>query len=212
MQCQGSLSDRTQFAKLSHLHIPAKGLAVLDMSNASASQTATILALEKLAAQMEVSYLPFLGFRAIHLLILCTEYCSAGYYCTNAGCCPNGASLAECGATVSLSIIPPSSQTSSVATEFSNSITTTTSSTTGTTGFTVTTTESSSSTIGTTSSTSMLSSSTYSTTTAPNSTLSTTSSPTTSTLVQQTVSAGQKLDGSVIGLALSSLGLLLMLL
>ncbi|KAH7368704.1 Prp 4 [Plectosphaerella cucumerina] len=35
------------------------------------------------------------------------QYCRAGFYCTNAGCCPNGASLAECGATLSLSVIPP---------------------------------------------------------------------------------------------------------
>lgn len=35
------------------------------------------------------------------------EFCRAGFYCTNAGCCPNGATLAECGASVSLSVIPP---------------------------------------------------------------------------------------------------------
>jgi len=33
--------------------------------------------------------------------------CPAGYYCTDASCCPNGTPLAECGATVSLSVVPP---------------------------------------------------------------------------------------------------------
>ncbi|PMD62604.1 uncharacterized protein K444DRAFT_346017 [Hyaloscypha bicolor E] len=35
------------------------------------------------------------------------DYCPKGYFCTNAGCCPNGSSLAECGAAFTLSIIPP---------------------------------------------------------------------------------------------------------
>ncbi|KAH0600393.1 hypothetical protein MHUMG1_01389 [Metarhizium humberi] len=37
------------------------------------------------------------------------KYCPKGFYCTNAGCCENGQSLEECGATVSLSVLPPPS-------------------------------------------------------------------------------------------------------
>ncbi|KAL2127478.1 hypothetical protein VTI74DRAFT_10680 [Chaetomium olivicolor] len=43
-------------------------------------------------------------------------YCPAGYYCTNAGCCPNGIPLADCDATVSLSVIPPPAATSDTGT------------------------------------------------------------------------------------------------
>lgn len=43
------------------------------------------------------------------------EFCEAGYYCTNAGCCRNGTPLAQCGATVSLSVIPPPAGTTSSA-------------------------------------------------------------------------------------------------
>ncbi|PNP59925.1 hypothetical protein FNYG_14747 [Fusarium nygamai] len=39
------------------------------------------------------------------------EYCHAGSYCTNAGCCPDGKSLEECGATATLSTIPPPAAT-----------------------------------------------------------------------------------------------------
>lgn len=39
------------------------------------------------------------------------EYCDAGTYCTNKGCCKNGQSLEECGATQTLSVIPPPAAT-----------------------------------------------------------------------------------------------------
>ncbi|KAI9147300.1 hypothetical protein HJFPF1_13339 [Paramyrothecium foliicola] len=42
-----------------------------------------------------------------------SRYCDAGYYCSDAGCCPNELSLEECGATVTLSIIPPPSEPTS---------------------------------------------------------------------------------------------------
>ncbi|PNP76821.1 hypothetical protein FNYG_09837 [Fusarium nygamai] len=35
------------------------------------------------------------------------SYCPAGFYCTDAGCCPDGSSVEECGATATLSVIPP---------------------------------------------------------------------------------------------------------
>ncbi|KAH7117505.1 hypothetical protein EDB81DRAFT_245436 [Dactylonectria macrodidyma] len=35
------------------------------------------------------------------------SYCPAGSYCTDAGCCPDELSLSECGATATLSVIPP---------------------------------------------------------------------------------------------------------
>ncbi|KAK5313655.1 hypothetical protein LTR70_007496 [Exophiala xenobiotica] len=35
------------------------------------------------------------------------NYCEVGNYCTDAGCCPNGTPLEQCGATVSLSVVPP---------------------------------------------------------------------------------------------------------
>jgi len=37
--------------------------------------------------------------------------CLAGTYCTDAGCCPDGTPLAECGATVTLSVVPPPDST-----------------------------------------------------------------------------------------------------
>ncbi|KAI3573981.1 hypothetical protein IWW34DRAFT_634398 [Fusarium oxysporum f. sp. albedinis] len=39
------------------------------------------------------------------------EYCPAGFYCTNARCCQDGKSLEECGATATVSIIPPAAAT-----------------------------------------------------------------------------------------------------
>lgn len=39
--------------------------------------------------------------------LIFTEYCPASNYCTDAGCCPNGVSLADCGAISTLDVIPP---------------------------------------------------------------------------------------------------------
>ena len=41
------------------------------------------------------------------LAVFPLEYCPAGTYCTDAGCCPNGSSLEECRASTSLSVIAP---------------------------------------------------------------------------------------------------------
>ncbi|CAG8950363.1 hypothetical protein HYFRA_00006856 [Hymenoscyphus fraxineus] len=35
------------------------------------------------------------------------KYCPKNYYCTDGGCCPVGKTLAQCGATTTLSVIPP---------------------------------------------------------------------------------------------------------
>ncbi|KAH7127490.1 Prp 4 [Dactylonectria macrodidyma] len=35
------------------------------------------------------------------------SYCAKGYYCVDVGCCPDGSSLEECGATKTLSVVPP---------------------------------------------------------------------------------------------------------
>ncbi|EEP78374.1 predicted protein [Uncinocarpus reesii 1704] len=35
------------------------------------------------------------------------KYCPKGEYCTDGGCCPDGMSLEECGATRTLSVVPP---------------------------------------------------------------------------------------------------------
>ncbi|KAL5603555.1 hypothetical protein FOVSG1_006305 [Fusarium oxysporum f. sp. vasinfectum] len=35
------------------------------------------------------------------------SYCPVGSYCTDAGCCPDESSVEECGATATLSVIPP---------------------------------------------------------------------------------------------------------
>ncbi|KAF5697875.1 hypothetical protein FMUND_15268 [Fusarium mundagurra] len=45
--------------------------------------------------------------------VCCSDgsHCSRGYYCTNAGCCPDGESLEECRATATLSTIPPPAAT-----------------------------------------------------------------------------------------------------
>ncbi|PMD19067.1 hypothetical protein NA56DRAFT_750950 [Hyaloscypha hepaticicola] len=39
------------------------------------------------------------------------DYCPEGQYCTDNGCCPDGSTLAECNASVSLSVIPPAAET-----------------------------------------------------------------------------------------------------
>ncbi|KAK0947421.1 hypothetical protein LTR48_001796 [Friedmanniomyces endolithicus] len=43
-------------------------------------------------------------------------YCQAGYYCVDNGCCPNGSSLAECGASATVvTVAPPASTASAVS-------------------------------------------------------------------------------------------------
>lgn len=37
------------------------------------------------------------------------KYCPAGTYCTDAGCCPDDVPLEQCGATTTLSVVPPPS-------------------------------------------------------------------------------------------------------
>ncbi|KAL1858355.1 hypothetical protein VTK73DRAFT_7842 [Phialemonium thermophilum] len=39
------------------------------------------------------------------------KYCDAGYVCTDAGCCPEDVPLSRCGATATLSVIPPPANT-----------------------------------------------------------------------------------------------------
>ncbi len=60
-------------------------------------------------------------------------YCDPGYYCTDGGCCPDGAPLDQCGATITLSVIPPAgpeattaaiSEATSATTEYFSSATT----------------------------------------------------------------------------------------
>ncbi|KAH8792906.1 Prp 4 [Hyaloscypha sp. PMI_1271] len=59
------------------------------------------------------------------------NYCSKGYFCTDAGCCPDGTSLAECGAAFTLSIIPPPTGSPSSPSPSSTSSAVTTSSSSG---------------------------------------------------------------------------------
>ncbi|KAK0895125.1 hypothetical protein LTR57_023169, partial [Friedmanniomyces endolithicus] len=40
-------------------------------------------------------------------------YCQAGYYCVDNGCCPNGSSLAECGASATVATVAPPASTAS---------------------------------------------------------------------------------------------------
>lgn len=49
-------------------------------------------------------------------------YCAEGYYCVDVGCCPNGSSLEECGATKTLSVIPPPLNPATSATETATSV------------------------------------------------------------------------------------------
>ncbi|KAK0282813.1 hypothetical protein LTR35_006605 [Friedmanniomyces endolithicus] len=57
-------------------------------------------------------------------------YCQAGYYCVDNGCCPNGSSLADCGASATVATVAPPASTSSAVS--SSSITSTIMSTTST--------------------------------------------------------------------------------
>lgn len=61
------------------------------------------------------------------------EYCDPGYYCTDGGCCPEGSPLDQCGATITLSVIPPAgpeatsaaiSEATSATTDYFSSATT----------------------------------------------------------------------------------------
>src|SRR5436189_6465390 len=57
--------------------------------------------------------------REILLINLVLAFCPAGSYCTDAGCCPSGVPLSQCGGTVSLSVIPPPAQSASTSTSAS---------------------------------------------------------------------------------------------
>ncbi|KAK0127402.1 hypothetical protein ONS96_006946 [Cadophora gregata f. sp. sojae] len=129
------------------------------------------------------------------------KYCPAGYYCTDAGCCPNGTPLAECGATISLSVIPPPAATTAAPVPIP----------TPTTAQQVTTTPEPAtptpSTASTTPSSSESSTSTTSTSTSvetPDASSTTTAGPI------QVTGAAQKLGSDMIPLALGGLGALLM--
>ncbi|KAM6513838.1 hypothetical protein FALCPG4_015048 [Fusarium falciforme] len=49
----------------------------------------------------------FLALKGVMQRQVDSSFCSAGYYCTDAGCCPDEYSVEECGATATLSVIPP---------------------------------------------------------------------------------------------------------
>ncbi|KAG4430557.1 hypothetical protein IFR05_013959 [Cadophora sp. M221] len=131
------------------------------------------------------------------------KYCPSGYYCTDAGCCPNGTPLADCGATISLSVIlPPAATTEAPAP----------SATPTTTPEVTTTPEPTTSTTSTTSSTT--SESTTESTTSSSSSSSSTSSATTpdasSTPIQVPANGALKLGSDKLPLVLGGLGALVM--
>jgi hypothetical protein len=105
-----------------------RGLAVQHSEHASHGQPAITLLPERFAVPTEVRSRFFL-LNAAHLKIL-VDYCPEGQYCTDNGCCPEGTTLAECGATVSLSVIPPSADTTSVPVAASSSVAAATTTTT----------------------------------------------------------------------------------
>jgi hypothetical protein len=168
--------------------------------------------------------LPICG---IHQLSSRIAFCAVGHYCTNVGCCSDINSLANCGAAVSLSTIPPStSPASSSSTKSTSSIVEKTGSATRTTSSTIRTTESSRSTTGTTSSIAgtssslttatqlvpQQSSSPLSTTTTTNSILSSAVSATTSAPSQKTANVAHKLEGGVFSFSLYGLSFLFLFL
>jgi hypothetical protein len=67
------------------------------------------------------------------------EFCHAGYYCISGGCCPNGDSLAQCGASSTVAtyggtVVASSSASSAAPTSGSSPATTTSSATSSATG------------------------------------------------------------------------------
>ncbi|KAH8671478.1 hypothetical protein BX600DRAFT_510148 [Xylariales sp. PMI_506] len=55
------------------------------------------------------------------------DYCPAGYYCTDAGCCDNSLTLEECGASVTLTTIAPPQTTATESAPAETTVATTTS-------------------------------------------------------------------------------------
>ncbi|KAJ5054476.1 uncharacterized protein L3040_000750 [Drepanopeziza brunnea f. sp. 'multigermtubi'] len=150
------------------------------------------------------------------------NYCPADSYCTNAGCCPIGATLAECGASFTLSVILPPAATTSVpvpvpeTTSSAEVITTivSTSTSVSTIGETASTASSSSGSFPPSSATVVPStdiSALVPTPSAP-STSSHNSTSTTSSAPLQITNAAQKLGSDAAQLVLGGLGVLLMML
>ncbi|KAH7348607.1 Prp 4 [Rhexocercosporidium sp. MPI-PUGE-AT-0058] len=136
------------------------------------------------------------------------KYCPSGFYCTDAGCCPNGTPLADCGATISLSVILPPAPTTAAPVPTGTLTTTaeltrTPESTTSTTSTTSSTT-SESSTESTTSTSSTKSSTSSSSTTTQSASSTTSSGP-----IQVTPNAALKLGSDGLPLVLG-LGALIM--
>jgi hypothetical protein len=65
--------------------------------------------------------------------LILVAYCPKGYFCTDAGCCRDGSSLAQCGAIFTLSVIPPPTGTPSSPSPSSTSSAPRTSSSSGST-------------------------------------------------------------------------------
>ncbi|KAI9055364.1 hypothetical protein LZ554_000321 [Drepanopeziza brunnea f. sp. 'monogermtubi'] len=149
------------------------------------------------------------------------SYCPADSYCTNAGCCPIGATLAECGASFTLSVILPPAATTSVpvpGTTSSAEVTTPTVSTStsvSTIEETASTTSSSSGSSSSSSSATVVPS-TYISALAPTpsapSTSSHNSTSTTSSAPIQVTNAAPKLGSDAAQLVFGGLGVLLMML
>lgn len=89
--------------------------AALVISTVFRLQGAITLVPANSAVQTQVSNIHS-SWRVSCPLMLQEEYCDAGTYCTDSGCCPNGSSLEECGASKSLSVIPPTATPSTSVT------------------------------------------------------------------------------------------------
>lgn len=87
-----------------------RGLAVLEANNVFTLHSAITPPRDRNAAQTEVgqpssSQIGMMNRDIADLHDL--GYCDPGYYCTDGGCCPDGVPLDQCGATITLSVIPP---------------------------------------------------------------------------------------------------------
>ncbi|ERF72449.1 hypothetical protein EPUS_07906 [Endocarpon pusillum Z07020] len=157
------------------------------------------------------------------------EYCDPGYYCTDRGCCPDGAPLDQCGATITLSVIPPTgpeatsaaiSETTSATSEYISSATTeySTSTTEHTSLTTYTEVESSATTSSTeytiypisTESATTTAEIAYPPVTSSNATVTSNITATYSPPAQYTGGAGRVLDTGIAYFSLGGLGALLM--